>query len=62
MCMAEVPSMALQVPVALDPPRPPSERFQRVWPPAILIMLLMITAAWMVLLGYGLVELIEVAL
>ena len=54
--------MTLQVPIALDPPRPPSERFQRVWPPAILILLLTVTAAWIVLLGYGLVELVEMAL
>jgi hypothetical protein len=32
-------------------------RFQRVWRQGILIVALMVTAAWMVLLGYGLVEL-----
>ena len=54
--------MALQVPLALDAIRLPSSRFQRVWPQAILIMLLMVTVAWMVLLGYGLVELVEMVL
>jgi hypothetical protein len=37
-------------------------RFQRVWPQAILILSLTVTASWMVLLGYGLVELVEMAL
>jgi hypothetical protein len=54
--------MALQVSLALDPITPPSSRFWRVWPQAILILGLMATAAWTVLLGYGLVELIEVVL
>jgi hypothetical protein len=54
--------MALQLPLALDPIRSPSSRFQRVWPPAILILGLMAIAAWMVLLGYGLVGLVEMAL
>jgi hypothetical protein len=55
--------MALQTPLALEELiRPPSSRFQRVWPPAILILLVTVTAAWIVLLGYGLVELVEMAL
>jgi hypothetical protein len=37
-------------------------RFQRVWPQGILILLLTVTAAWMALLGYGLVELVEMVL
>jgi hypothetical protein len=37
-------------------------RFQRVWSPAILILLLMVTTAWVVLLGYGLVELVEMVI
>jgi hypothetical protein len=37
-------------------------RFQRVWSPTILVLLLLVTAAWMALLGYGLVELVEMAL
>jgi hypothetical protein len=54
--------MTLQVALDLDPIRPSSSRFQRVWPRAILILSLTVTAAWMVLLGYGLVELVEMVL
>ena len=44
--------------------RPPQllTRLQRVWSQAILTLLLMITAAWMVFLGYGVVELVETVL
>ena len=34
-------------------------RFQRIWPQTILILLVIVTAAWIVLLGYGLVGLVE---
>jgi hypothetical protein len=54
--------MALQVPLALDSISPPPSTSQRVWSLGILIVGLIVTAAWIVLLGYGLVELIEVAL
>jgi len=35
--------------------------FHRIWPPAIIMFGLGLTAAWMALLGYGLVSLIKIA-
>lgn len=36
--------------------------FQRIWPPAALGFAFAVTAAWVSLLGYGLVSLIELAI
>jgi len=35
--------------------------FHRIWPPAIIILGLGLTAAWIALGGYGLVRLIKIA-
>ena len=35
--------------------------FHRIWPPAIVILGLGLTAAWIALWGYGLVSLIKIA-
>jgi hypothetical protein len=32
--------------------------FQRIWPPAILVLGLALTGAWMAILGYGLIWLV----
>jgi hypothetical protein len=40
----------------------PSLLFQRVWPPALLILGLGGTVAWIALLGYGFVALVQMAL
>ena len=36
--------------------------FQRAWPPAFLVLGAVITMAWTVLLGYGLVQLLQKAM
>lgn len=36
--------------------------FQRVWPPAFLILVMAITIAWIAFVGFEIIELIEVAI
>jgi hypothetical protein len=35
--------------------------FQRVWPPAFLILVMAITMAWIAFVGIGIIELVEMA-
>jgi hypothetical protein len=35
--------------------------FQRVWPPALLILALAITMAWIAVVGYEIIKLVEMA-
>jgi hypothetical protein len=46
------------LPIAI-PSVDPVSYFQRTWPPTLLVAALIINAAWMGLLGYGLFELGE---
>ena len=54
--------MSIEIPLPLDQTSLLPSRFERIWPTTFLILALMVTMAWTVFLGYGLVELIEMAL
>ena len=46
--------------IALTAPVPSADLFiRRIWPPAMIVLGLGLTATWISLLGYGLVTLIE---
>jgi hypothetical protein len=49
------------VPANAQIPRPIA-LFHRIWPPAILVIGLILTAAWTAILGYGLVQAVALAL
>jgi hypothetical protein len=46
----------------VTPDKPPPSRFERVWLPASLILVLVVTLTWMTLLGYGITKLVELVL
>jgi len=55
-----VPKMRIEAPHTVDSdPIALSLLFQRVWPPAIVILGSVLTLAWICLLGYGIVTLIK---
>jgi hypothetical protein len=55
--------MQIDMANAANVPKKAVEPFlQRIWPPAALACALGLTAAWVSLLGYGLVSLIELAI
>ena len=52
----------MKIKTAIAPTAPvAAPLFHRIWPPAIIACALALTAAWVFLLGYGLVTLIELA-
>jgi hypothetical protein len=48
-------------PTLITEPISSSSLFQRVWPSALLILGLVVSVGWTALLGYGFVELVEMA-
>jgi len=54
---------AMQTKTAIAPTAPAAAPFfHRIWPPAIIACALALTAAWVAVLGYGLVRIVGLAL
>ena len=62
MTMSEIAYEAAPMADAQSVPRTATPVIHRIWPVAVIAFGLALTAAWMCLLGYGLVKIIEMAI